>query len=380
MGLLPGRAGRLLARRPGRHLSLPMREQTSPIWAAGGGGAWHEVVPAGPVVRRPPIHHGAWSSRLLAQVDATLPAAGVAVVPGGIVAGAYGWVVTPDGSVLIDHAWHGTAPVEGRARYQIGNGPDFAVRQLLGTTLTLASMASWKNHAHFLLDSVSRLHLVEAAGFRLDRVDHVLATPYNEGAWRILERLGVSRHKVIVPEAGVAYRSASLIAPSFPGSRRNYPAWVPAFLRSRLAPPDARPFRRLYVPRVGGRLVENIAELMPVLEAHRFDVFDPPAHPDPISVFAEAAVVIGAHGAGLAGLAMCAPGTAVLELLPSEHQYPYYYTLADAAGLDYGYLIGPSLPTDLKLGAGKGQVSFRVDRAELAAAVATTVARSPHPG
>jgi hypothetical protein len=63
--------------------------------------------------------------------------------------------------------------------------------------------------------------------------------------------------------------------------------------------------------------------------------------------------------------------------VPSEHQYPYYYTLAEAAGLDYGYLVGPSLPSDLRPGAGKGQVSFRVDRDAFAAAVESTVARSP---
>ena len=40
-----------------------------------------------------------------------------------------------------------------------------------------------------------------------------------------------------------------------------------------------------------------------------------------------------------ADLAFCAPGTAVLELLPESHVMPYWYTVSEAARLRYGYLM-----------------------------------------
>ena len=60
------------------------------------------------------------------------------------------------------------------------------------------------------------------------------------------------------------------------------------------------------------------------------------------SRFAEAEVVIGAHGAALANLAFCQPGTKVFELMPSDHVFPHWYTLSAAADLNYNLIIGKS--------------------------------------
>lgn len=58
--------------------------------------------------------------------------------------------------------------------------------------------------------------------------------------------------------------------------------------------------------------------------------------------FARADAVVGSHGAALANLAFCRPGTRVLELPPSAQAYPYFFTLSASGGLRYDGLIGPS--------------------------------------
>jgi capsular polysaccharide biosynthesis protein len=83
--------------------------------------------------------------------------------------------------------------------------------------------------------------------------------------------------------------------------------------------------------------------LIPILQRFGFDVYDVKTVTDEARYFSEAAVVVGAHGAGLTNLAFCQAGTKVLELIPSDHVWPYFYTLADAAGADYHYIVGRSL-------------------------------------
>jgi capsular polysaccharide biosynthesis protein len=103
------------------------------------------------------------------------------------------------------------------------------------------------------------------------------------------------------------------------------------------------PYRRLYITRGGGtRKVTNESALVAHLNEAGFEIYDPSRHLDPWLDFSQATAVIGPHGAGLTDLAFCLPGTAVLELLPSDHVYPYYCSLSQAAGLRYGYLIGQS--------------------------------------
>jgi hypothetical protein len=66
----------------------------------------------------------------------------------------------------------------------------------------------------------------------------------------------------------------------------------------------------------------------------------------------------------------------VLELLPSDHLYPYYYTLSDAAGLTYGYLLGDST-RQRRLGAwGPSKYDFSINAAEFESALAQIIRAS----
>ena len=125
--------------------------------------------------------------------------------------------------------------------------------------------------------------------------------------------------------------------------------------------PSAAPHRKVYVPRVGPRKVSNEAELMPILQSFGFEIYDFRAVADEVRYFAEAAVVVGAHGAGLTNLAFCQAGTKVLELIPSDHVWPYFYTIAEAADADYSYIVGQSLGSRAPGTFGPSPFDFVVD-------------------
>jgi capsular polysaccharide biosynthesis protein len=235
----------------------------------------------------------------------------------------------------------------------------------------MTSDSSYHNYGHFLLDAVPRLHLFEKAGLSLDDVDYIYCPLPTRSARRILERLGIPMERIIEPARRVAIKPETLLATSFPGTRRNYQPWLVAFLRERLTPDAVTPHRRLYVRRTEFRRLVNEDELLPLLEAEGFETYNPVDHADPPRDFAEASVVVGVHGANLADVVFCRPGARVLEIVPLDHQEPYYYAAADAAGLRYGYLVGDAaIPTPRS----PNQSDVHVSLSDFKAALADTLA------
>jgi len=197
------------------------------------------------------------------------------------------------------------------------------------------------NYGHMLLDCFSRLHLLQAAGLRLGDMRHViLPGPENEWCISLAESLGVKRRQMLFGSGFGLIQADELYATSFPGLRRNYPPWVPQFLRKAL-PTKACPAprkRRLYVQRLGTRKIINEAAVVELLENWGFEIYEPESSQQQFQDFRDAEAVIGCHGAGLTNIVFCEPGTPVIEMIPSDHIQPYYYTLAASSSLKYHYI------------------------------------------
>jgi capsular polysaccharide biosynthesis protein len=55
-----------------------------------------------------------------------------------------------------------------------------------------------------------------------------------------------------------------------------------------------------------------------------------------ILLFQSAEFVISPHGAGLANLLFCEPGTKVIELMPSVEVRPFFWLISEKLGLVHG--------------------------------------------
>lgn len=342
----------------------PERSVTTQAYLGTGEARWQLVRPAETVERPVPRQFGPRPADFSTRMEG-IPDLGVLHASRVSVVGPHGLAVTDDGRVLADLSfWHGFP--EGLAQ-----GVATPVRRVRGTLVSLASDHATANYGHFLMDALPRLDLLERAGISLADVDHVYCAVPSQRAIRLLDALGVPDGRRIYAEPGVAIRADRSILPSYPGARRNYPPWVADFLRDRLSVPSGPPTRRLYVPRATHRRITNVEELWPMLEADGFEVFRADAAEDPRQAFAEAAIVVGGHGAGLADLAFCRPGTPVLELLPDSHPMPFYATLAGSAGLRYGYLLGEGIAPAHRLP--RSRWDFRVDPDLFRSALAETI-------
>ena len=109
-------------------------------------------------------------------------------------------------------------------------------------------------------------------------------------------------------------------------------------------PAVTAPHRLLFVSRGDAplRRLKNEAELITDLLDLGFEYFVPKSndHRSQIEAFRSARIVVAVHGAGLANLLFCQPGTLVVELFPAKQVNSIYRWLALQLGLRYCAVVG----------------------------------------
>lgn len=340
----------------------------SRVCAHRGDAKFHLVYAAHEALPPPPHFAGSLRADLLSPMAPRVPDLGVLELSRPRVLGRQGWIFTSEGFLLPEQSWYGQEVERMSLPERLPTGTP-----LPGTSLTLGSDFAWRSYGHYLLDSLSRVHLFLAAGFTLDDVDHVIChrPPTSEAALHF-SRLRVPEEKCVWLAEGDAWVPERLLAPSFPGGRKNYPRWVATFLKDTCGTTSHGTQRRLWVHRTGRRCVHNAAAVDRVMEAFGFERYDVAAATNPAEDFAGACAIVSPHAGALADLVFCAPGTKVLELLPTDHVAPYYFSLSIAAGLDYRCLVCRSLHERPGPLLSPSTSDFTVDPVELEAALAMT--------
>jgi len=351
--------------------SQPAKYLSSAEYAKKFDAKWHKVYDRMPSKRSPPVYYSALKVDIQKKLDAEFPEAGVLELNNPLLYGQAGLILSKEGYLLLDHSWYSqhAEEVKKTPRYFSRN------KSLKGVCLSLASDFAVGSYGHFLLDCLSRLELFNKAGFKLIDIDYVFCPkPPSKTAQRLFDKLGIPASKCIWADENknMTVQVETLLAPTFPGTRRNYPEWLPAFIQREFLPyPLPVPSRRLYISRAGCRRnVVNEEAIIRILIQHGFEIYNPSQETEQPRDFAESAVVVGAHGGGLADLVFCQPGTKVLELIPTDHVYPYYYSLSDAAKLDYGCLICRSTDERGEDAFGPSHYNFHVNEDEFNTALA----------
>ncbi len=343
---------------------LVQRAASSPAYARRSDAEWREAYPAHRLAFVEPARFGRERANFAARLDEYIPSVGVLCGSNLFVAGESGTLCTADGTVLNDHSWY-----RGHFDEMQLSHDAHVVRALRGRVLTLASDWAKDNYAHFLLDVLPRLALAEACGYDIHTFDHVVVGVPNAFCASLLQQLGIDPATTVAPERDVAITGDVLVAPTFPGMRRNIEAWAATFLYDRLRPPLRAERRRLYLPRTS-RKPDNDAKLRSILERHQFHAYAPDADPfNQAQVFAQASIIAGAHGAALANVIFAQPGTTVFELVPSDHVQPYFASLSMSRNLPYRYLVGKSRRNRGPKAVGPSPYDFHVDEAVFDAAI-----------
>jgi capsular polysaccharide biosynthesis protein len=210
-----------------------------------------------------------------------------------------------------------------------------------GTALLLGA-ANSDNYYHWLLDSLPRWKMLQAAGWRdYDFVLlHSTPRPFQE---ETLDWLGVPAAKRLHCSKNFVHQFRRLVVPTMPFPLEAVPDWVGGWLRSLVPHMNAGP-EKIFLSRRGAaaRRLANEAELANALMKLGFVVVQPEklSVAEQAQVFSRARRVVAPHGAALTNLIFAPAGARLLELFHPRHKNLCYLNLAKACGHHYASLDG----------------------------------------
>jgi len=274
------------------------------------------------------------------ETRADLPAGLIGRLPGGRVFGA-GIVLAPDGrSLARDVSLDFGKSFEEHWLLTYGKIPP--PRSIVGATAVIATTLG-AGYGHWLLDELPRL-----LSLKRDAADTLIAHALQPFSRVALEHRGWTG-AVVHAERGVHVQCDQLIVPSLLGtvvqpSRRA----LDLIMEFTTALRSGRSGfgERIYLTREGARrrTVINEVELWTELQGAGFVRIrlEQLTWTEQINAFRHAKVVVAPHGAGLANLVFCQPGTRVVELFNRSYVHGCYWRLAALQRLDYRPIVPES--------------------------------------
>ncbi|MCB1756161.1 MAG: glycosyltransferase family 61 protein [Gammaproteobacteria bacterium] len=250
-----------------------------------------------------------------------------------------------DGSetLLLDKQGNPVHCYSSRNRCLLRTNPGYQntqVHKLAGVTVSLVTR-NGHNFYHWMMDVLCKLDLLEAAGIRIEEVDHFIVSGLNYAFQKkTLEMMGIAKSQLIDLQYSLhRFHCENILMPHIPNTMgRTMSIRVTGFLRRKLLPLSSRtsPVGKKIAIHREKRGVKNRDEVKAVLLKHGFDVVQSENHSfeDQISIFANASHVVSPHGAGLANLVFCKPGTKVFEFYGEQIQPPFWI-IAELQRLKY---------------------------------------------
>jgi capsular polysaccharide biosynthesis protein len=263
-------------------------------------------------------------------------------------------IVLPDGcfasesvyarSILEEHPDYNYAPHR-RQKIQTKQGSYFVL---------LNRWSKARNYYHWLHDSI--LKLFRVIEWLPDDVRYVVPENVTELQRETLRTVGVKEDQLIPFAPGDIWELETLYfcnhTTNSGTDRLEADLWlrdtVLAAYQIELGPAK----RRIYVSRqqAKDRRLVNEGTVQGYLEEHGFEthVLETLPFRRQVELFAQAEVVLAPHGAGLTNILFSPPGLTVVEMIPQDivRQAYVYWTMADALGHSYWYLVTESLPRD----------------------------------
>ncbi|TMV53007.1 glycosyltransferase family 61 protein [Paenibacillus mesophilus] len=314
----------------------------------------------------PPAHPG------FQKQSVTIPKAFVAVLPQGrywVAENRMAAIIAPDNKIILDMSMQYSRPNSVHPVYKKHELP-----QAKATTETVAVVNFiWdNNYYHWLGEVLARIHLLDKSGIRIDKyiINGNGSTRFQK---ETLAMLDIPEHRIVRSEAGMHLKPKRLIVPSFetyrlkPFQPHSMPRWASGYLRTalsnRIGSSTETGYRRIYVSREYAqvRKVTNEEQVCRLLSGYGFHkvLLESLTVAEQIRLFASADTIVAPHGAGLANLLFCRPGTKVLELYAPNYVNTVYWYLSNHFGLDYYYLFGEG--ERLPVHSGVGDVERRTD-------------------
>jgi Glycosyltransferase 61 len=267
-----------------------------------------------------------------------------------------GSVVTADNVLLADLS----PEVWGSRNHPIFSRWHLPKSQLLNGRIAIGvTPEAGGNYYHWLVDLLPRVLLLKHATQNFSNYDTLLLNGSRANYEReTLTALEVPPEKIRFVDSRDRFQIASAVFPSL--DIKVIAPWKVRGLRELVSSrPQRHRSSRLYFSRAGAavRRIANEKEISEALRQHDFEVLEAEtlSFREQADLSANASMIIAPHGAALANIVFCQPGTRVVEITTRAGYRDWYWQLAAVAGLAYEVLeakpakssLGPSENADL---------------------------------
>jgi hypothetical protein len=248
-----------------------------------------------------------------------------------------GAVVTADNALLADLS----PEVWGPANHPIFSRWHLPKSQLLNGRIAIAvTPEAGANYYHWLLDLLPRVLLLKHATQNFSNYDTLLLNGSRANYEReTLTAIEVPPEKIRFVDSRDRFQIGSAVFPSL--DINVVSPWKVHGLRQLASPVQSNQHRRrLYLSRARAavRRIVNEKEISEVL--HDFEILEAEtlSFREQADLFANASVIVAPHGAALANIVFCQPGTRVVEISTRAGYRDWYWQLAAVAELSYEVL------------------------------------------
>ena len=224
-----------------------------------------------------------------------------------------------------------------------------AVQELKGWYATVA-YPSARFYFHWIMESLPRMKLLQDYVSMLDGIFVPESPlPFHKQS---LAMLGIAEAKLIAMSPSAHFKPEHLFVPQYCAFYAPAP-WMhhwykSAFLGATAENRNHTECRRIYLSRAdaNARKVSNEDGIVRYLEPLGFKVLTMTGMEfgDQARLFHGADMIVAPHGAALANLVFCKPGTKVVEIFPPKWMPPCYFAIAKSAGLSYSYMVANESP------------------------------------
>jgi hypothetical protein len=240
-------------------------------------------------------------------------------MPNAIILGSSGFVMTPELEMISQSTAESVAQLTVLLNSLSSASTSFPPQPIPGKYVSLVGKYSAANYAHWLMDYLPRLALLDPSQTDFKVIVNVAPEAYRLES---LELLGVSSDRIFeVKEECLCFENLLFCHAA---DKMGVPKAVHLYkMRERLVTAATgtayhpSPNRRIYISRAkASRRISNENELLPILREYGFEVINCEDYKlaDQIRIFSEANVVAGAHGAGIFNQIFCNPGATVIEI------------------------------------------------------------------
>lgn len=241
-------------------------------------------------------------------------------------------------------------------------------QSVAGTTAVIATTLG-SGYGHWLLDELPRMLILPR-----DEAESLIAHASHSFSRDALHHWGWSG-PILNPARDAHFQCEQLLIPSLVGTvvqptRRGLDL-ITDFTSG--FPSTRSPFgERIYLTRETARRrrVTNEPQLWSELQAAGFAKIqlEHLTWTEQINVFRQAKIIVSPHGAGLANLVFCRPGTRVVELFNRSYVHGCYARVASLQHLDYWPVV-PSAPEPLNQSSHSNRLDIEADIPQVHAAL-----------